>query len=81
MQIDAMRQNGIEQIFYYQCLGFLLLILSYTFFVVAAVSQPPDTPDNAFANLTMFSMDKASGVCCVHVLVYTFLVSAEIFTQ
>ena len=58
--IDAMRQNGIERIFYAQCLWFLSLICFYTFFAIGAVSQPPPDPELEHDCLTMFSLDHAS---------------------
>ena len=56
--IDAMRQNGIERIFYTQCLVFWGLICCYTFFVFAAVSLPAHMQETVEAE--MFSLSHAA---------------------
>ena len=57
--IDAMRQNGIDRIFYLQCAGFISLICFYTLFVIGTISQPPRFPLLHPESLTMFSIDHA----------------------
>ena len=58
--IDAMRQNGIERIFYMQCLCFFSLICFYTLFVIGTVAMPPRSPRLHPETLTMFSIQQAS---------------------
>lgn len=57
--IDAMRQNGIDRIFYVQCAGFFSLICFYTFFVMATVSTPPRFPALHLESQNMFSINHA----------------------
>jgi len=58
--IDAMRQNGIERVFYTQCLCFALLIVLYTFFVIGAISMPPRAPLLHPESLPMFFLTSAA---------------------
>ena len=57
--IDAMRQNGIERIFYIQCLVFWGLICCYTLFVFAAVSLPAHTSETVNKNMFVLTLSHA----------------------